>query len=1246
MNQQLLLAPRKALNKAFLKVKPNRSQIESFKINLIELMDGINENESEEFHKNLVSHFLKNTYYLDQFFINTKEREDLAIYNGKDGKSPVGVIIEAKKPSNKGEMLSKDNLNKKALHELILYYLRERITGKNLEVKQLVVTNIFEWFIFDAAVFEKFFAKNKTLVHQFTEFEEKRLSGTTTDLFYSEIAAPEVAKVADQLTYTYFDLREIEKIARSNQKDKDTKLVPFYKIFSPEHLLKLSFKNDSNSLNSQFYKELLHIIGLDEIKEKSKKLIGRKAEGKRDAGSLLENAITILQYEDHLSNVKRSEYGSTKDEQLYHVALELVITWINRVLFLKLLEGQLVQYHQGSEAFRFLSAKFIPNYDELNRLFFQVLAVKEEERNERVQQKYAHVPYLNSSLFETNLLERKTIRISNLEDDFTLPLLSNTILKDRTGKRTIGKKNALHYLFEFLDAYDFASEGSEDIQEESKMMINASVLGLIFEKINGYKDGSFFTPGFITMYMSRETIRRAVVQKFNDAWSWHCQNFDELQEDLANEIRTNEMGRDEVRSEANKLINSMRICDPAVGSGHFLVSALNELIAIKATLNVLIDCEGKSMNSYSVEIANDELIVTNLDGELFEYHLGNKESQRVQETFFHEKQTLIENCLFGVDINPNSVKICRLRLWIELLKNAYYRDEIHLETLPNIDINIKCGNSLISRYSLDADIKKALKKSKWTIDSYRLAVQTYREASNKEEKHNMQRLIDSIKNDFESEIAANDKRVLRLNKLKGELFGLTNQQGLFEMSKTQQRSYNKKVKDLAIKVKKLETELEEIKNNQIYDNAFEWRFEFPEVLNDEGDFIGFDVVIGNPPYAVLEKERNMLLEPYANILEYCRLSMRYKDIEGGKLNLYRLFISLAFQISKSKSEFAFITPLTLLGDSSLYSTRLSLLENSNEIKFDCFPQKDNPKKRVFEDAKQSTLITIAKLREQESDCKLSVCVYPFNSFSDEYKSYNTSINGLMSFDSKGLSIPLVNENEWDILKKMHTNGTLGDEENIIVRRGEINQTIFRKYINKEFDNATLIKGVEVAKFKINESLSQGTKEYFDEEKYTVDGKINYLVDIPRIVMQRITGVDEKNRIVATIAPVHSYFADSTNSVHLVSENEFSLYFLLGLLNSKLFQWRFKKTSSNNNVGTNEIEALPFTSSFKLSGLISDIVIKILSIKSQSPDIDTTALEVEIDLLVYKLYGLTWEEVRIVDPEFELSEEAYENYTIE
>jgi len=138
-----LLKPRIALNKAFLKVKPNRPEIELFKKNLISLIDNIDEFESEEFHKNLVSDFLKNTYYGAAHFINTRDRKDLVIHNGASANSTVGVIIEAKSPANKAEMLRPDNINNKAFQELVLYYLRERITHKNLEIKNLILTNIY-----------------------------------------------------------------------------------------------------------------------------------------------------------------------------------------------------------------------------------------------------------------------------------------------------------------------------------------------------------------------------------------------------------------------------------------------------------------------------------------------------------------------------------------------------------------------------------------------------------------------------------------------------------------------------------------------------------------------------------------------------------------------------------------------------------------------------------------------------------------------------------------------------------------------------------------------------------------------------------------------------------------------------------------------------------------------------------------------------------------------------------------------
>ena len=168
------LKPRKALNKAFLKVKPNRTEIEGFKTNLITLLERTNETESEEFHKNLISDFLKDTYYKQNHFINTKGRNDLVIHNGQNANSTVGVIIEAKKPTNKAEMITTQKLNAKAFQEMVLYYLRERITLKNLEVKHLVATNINEWFIFDEHLLNDFLLKTNRLLNNLKTLKPAR----------------------------------------------------------------------------------------------------------------------------------------------------------------------------------------------------------------------------------------------------------------------------------------------------------------------------------------------------------------------------------------------------------------------------------------------------------------------------------------------------------------------------------------------------------------------------------------------------------------------------------------------------------------------------------------------------------------------------------------------------------------------------------------------------------------------------------------------------------------------------------------------------------------------------------------------------------------------------------------------------------------------------------------------------------------------------------------------------------------
>ena len=904
-----------SLNKAFLKLKPSRSEIDSFKANFKRLFTLIDDKESEEYNKNLISDFLKDTYYQQAYFMNTKERKDLVIRNGALPTDTAGVIIETKKFSNKSEMVSREQLNTKALQELVWYFLGERITHKNTEIKHLIITNVYEWFIFDAQVFERQFAQNKTLIKQYNDFINRTALDNKTEWFYKEIAQPTIEKVKEELHYTYFNLRDFQNIIENENAEDDNTLIPLYKILSPQHLLKLPFLNDSNTLDKGFYTELLHIIGLTETKNGGQIFIERLKEDERNEGTMLEETIAKLSSLNKIHHLKNATaYGETYEERLFNVALELNITWVNRILFLKLLEAQLISYHKGETSYAFLNFSKINEYDILERLFFEVLAKDYSLRNKEIASVYANIPYLNSSLFEPTELEHNALLISNLPDDKTIPILSTTVLKDAQGKRRIGDLPSLQYLLEFLDAYDFSSEGSVEIQEENKTLINASVLGLIFEKINGYKDGSFFTPGVITMYMCRESLHRAVIQKFNREKGWQINTFEELKDHI------NPFNKEE-REEANNIINDLRICDPAVGSGHFLVSALNECIAMKSELGILQD-ENKNRIHHQLKIENDELLVYEADDNehFFLYNPKNVESQRVQKTLFQEKKTIIENCLFGVDINPNSVKICRLRLWIELLKNAYYKTPTQLETLPNIDINIKSGNSLLSRFALDTDLKTTLKKTNISITDYKEAFHKYQNAQSKEQKWDLEHFIDKVKHDFRTEITRNSKEVKELQSLKYEYYLKYESPQLFTEARTPEQEKHKK--QLEQNIQKKEDEIEAINSNKIYENAFEWRFEFPQVLDNEGNYIGFDVVIGNPPYIQLQNDGGKLAKLYEgqNFKTFARTG-----------DIYCLFYEKAHQLLREGGICNFITSNKWMRAGYGEAIRKFLIEYTNPL---------------------------------------------------------------------------------------------------------------------------------------------------------------------------------------------------------------------------------------------------------------------------------------------------------------------------
>jgi len=1194
-----LQPPKKTLDKAFLRQRPLRSEMEGFKTHLKALLDKVNEIESEENQKNHLRDFLLNTYYAGKYEINTKENKDLVIHLGSTNKEAVGVLIETKKPNNKGEMISKTDANRKALHELILYYFDEREQHNNTQQKQLIITNVYEWYIFDANEFDQKIYKNTALKKLYTTYKNDR---KTTDFFYAEVKKL-IAKNDVKLECAYFDIQEYEKLLISDKKEDTQRLIALFKILSPYHLLKIPVANDSNALNEKFYRELLYIIGLEEHKEGSKTLI-RRVEKNRQEGSLMEMTISMLETKNSLRGLPNlSEYGENKNEQLFAIALQLCITWINRLLFLKLLEAQLKDYHNADNSYTFLNIETVNDFDELFKLFHNVLAKTVADRSKTINKKYGKVPYLNSSLFEFNEVENNTITINALDDN-AIPITFYSHTKLKTRKKDQKGLQALEYIFAFFNAYDFASETGEDYQEdESHQLINASVLGKVFEKINGYKDGSIYTPGFITMYMCRQAIRPAIVQKFNEAYGWKTEDFSHLQNQLANRKKPKDILAD------NALINSLHICDPAVGSGHFLVSALNELIVIKHDLGILADDKGKTFGNYTIEIANDELAITDHEGEFFEYTMANgkpahKESQRLQETLFKEKQTLIENCLFGVDINPNSVKICRLRLWVELLKNAYYKADNYteLETLPNIDINIKCGNSLLSRFALDADLKAAFNQQKFNLQTYKLLVETYHKSRSREEKEELIHLITDIKEKYTQTIYSTDPRRKKLSDIRGQLELAKNAYDLFGQ-KMNEGKRKLEERRLTLLLEQKQKELDDAESGALYRNAFEWRFEFPEVLNDKGDYIGFDVVIGNPPYISVKEISSAFKIIYSNSFKTAK----------GQFDIYILFIELSKRLLKSKGLSSMITSNTFLSNKSFKDFRWFLLNETKLLEL------NNLDESIFENAKlDAAILFYQNIVEQDYGLKVSE---DRNSF-DKSIFKIIPINIFKSFLDYELKIALT-EIDIELFHKFD-NDCVSLDNIVNINRGiEFGRNNKEIVQFKEKESLPIIVGGDISQYYIKNITGycvwRGEKSVFKD----ID-----LFTKPRLLIQRIRNLSLKQRLIGTYAD-GELLCTNTLRILTLKENYFSLKYLLALINSSLMNYFFRKNFLNKDIYAYQLGQIQIKLLDNQQPFIN-LVDKILSAKKENPAADTSAWEAEIDQLVYKLYNLTPQEIAIVE----------------
>ncbi|EAK2075312.1 class I SAM-dependent DNA methyltransferase, partial [Campylobacter jejuni] len=941
-----LLNEKDFFNPYYRKKQIMQNEFDIFNKALMQYLERLESSQSENedyLVANALSPFLTMLNFKTHIKTKQKGKSEIDLSISKDEFSKdLEVLIEAKKPNSK-EFITHTKVNSKALHETILYYFRNR--EYSFSLKFIIITDFYKFYIFKISEFEELFYKNPSFKKLFEEFcNPNSLFKGNTEEFYKEVAKL-IENSKENLKGFLIDLTFLKDKQKSNFKN----LASIYKTFHRDFLLSEFNPNDANSLNNAFYKELLYILGLCESKQNSKLIIAKSEESKEEQGTFY------------------TAINSKLKEENFETILKLLILWLNRILFLKLIESNLVRFNDDKNL-KFLNFKKIPDFDKLSELFFEVLA---KEKSTRKKSEFAYLPYLNSSLFEKQSIEN-TLEISSLSNDLKLFYYKNTVLKDDKCKAKKGQVGLLEYLFEFLDSFDFGSDDEQSEILSQKELISSSVLGNVFEKLNGYKEGSFYTPSFITSYMCKESITKVVLDKFNAQFDLDAKNINELRKSL----------RKEDKKAQKELLNSIKICDPAVGSGHFLVSALNVMLSIYDELNLFNE-------EFYLEVQNDEILITNHKGEFIKYKRPKTPKDKahlIQQELFHTKKDIIENNLFGVDINPNSCEITKLRLWIELLKHSFYQSfddgNYHdLKTLPNIDINIKCGNSLVSYFETGKSLSH-YPNIKERINKYKRIVKDYKEGFYTDKSHINQEIKNlkiSFKNfcfadKFKKEMKGFNDKCEKYSKKYGNFLAVDDENLKFFVS-ANLTLFDFDEKEATKEFANLKKEYDNIFNLES-NHPFEWRFEFPEILDDDGNFKGFDLIIGNPPYIRQEEIKELKNT----------LSKNYK-VYKGTADIYTYFYELGFNVLKENGILSFITSNKYTRAGYGEALREFLLKNTCILKYI-----DLNGIKVFDSATVDTsILSFEKIKIKENTFK-------YLSLNNELlKNYDFEISAIKEF---------------------------------------------------------------------------------------------------------------------------------------------------------------------------------------------------------------------------------------------------------
>lgn len=836
---------------------------------------------------------------------------------------------------------------------------------------------------------------------------------------------------------------------------------------------------------------------------------------------------------------------------------EFAVRLIGRIMFCWFLKEKKSENGIPLIPEKYLTVETISSQDNyyhkiLEPLFFELLNTNQKKRKDKYNtDEFKQIPYLNGGLFSPHT------------DD--LYKYDNVIQCGRYGLVKIPNQWFIEF-YNVLNQYNFTVD--ENTSYDIELSIDPEMLGRIFENLlaeinpetgeNAKKStGSFYTPRDIVDYMVDSSLLEYLKNKTNieEARLKALISYGKEDDSIA------VFNLEEKKNIINALYN-ITILDPACGSGAFPIGMLQKIVYILQEVD-------PDANLWFDKATENVSILLKKEFEK-KFNAGSLDYIR--------KLSVIQNSIFGIDIQPIAVEISRLRCFLSLVIEENVNDEEDnrgINPLPNLDFKFISANSLIS---LD--------------DSNQLS------------------------------LLEDEEQMKRLKEIRDEYFGTND----LDLKKDLISEFKDVQQDMLLKTINTFAKTSSAK----YQKLSAWK----PFSNESTDWFdpdwmfgikdGFDIVIGNPPYGILNKKQNQntsILMPEADVEKIKNMPL-YKHCKGRFVNIYTLFIMKAISLLKHDGYNCFIFPLAFMCDLSASNLRKYILDNHQIIFLEAFPERDNEKKRVFEAAKMSVCIMMcSKSKEPNNEFYLRIHHDKFVDELNEKVIISPQIINKIDLNNK--TIPLLTSTDVQVMNKILLNSK---PLKLLTKcyEGEINITFHKAFIKLDNTYTPLIRGAQVQPFMITNNISQGDILYLDKEKYLENNKADkaYHHRFKRIVMQGITGINEDIRLKMTIIDAGVFCA---NSVNYLIIDETKIYYILGLLSSKLMNWYYKKISTNSNVNGYEVDNLPIVLDKTKIDEVDDIVKQILDCRNSN-----NILTNKLNNMVYEIYGLAQEEIDIVE----------------